>query len=466
MESNGQYRKKEYWDERFREEDEFEWLTGLKAFEHIVKPLIGKNDKIAHIGCGSSQVSKELFDLGYQNITNIDYSEVLVENGKRAHPYMEWIVDDITSLANCPSNSFDVVFEKATIEALLVLETSPWDPSDEALNTLDSIFSAIQRILKKNGIFISVSFTQPHFRVPALMRSNGWSVERLDDLQQYRKCDDDDAAFRFRVRVFDAHRFLESFSEDGPSRGGRLDLNDFEVGRPLGRGGFGRVYLARTKYGHFHVALKVISKKSLVAKESAYLLEREIEIQTHLRHRNILQLYTYFWDERRIFLVLEYAPRGELYKMMHSQIDGRFGEVMVGKFIFEICDALSYCHRKNVIHRDIKPENLLLGINMELKIADFGWSVHTPSDRRTTLCGTLDYLAPEIVLGRDHSMSIDAWAIGVLCYELMVGVPPFSCDDPKETTKNIEKINYKLPDVVTNGARSLIKRLLVFEPTQ
>lgn len=90
-----------------------------------------------------------------------------------------------------------------------------------------------------------------------------------------------------------------------------------------------------------------------------------------------------------------------------------------------MADALAYLHRKHVIHRDIKPENLLLGVNGELKIGDFGWSVHAPGNRRTTLCGTLDYLPPEMVEGREHTEKVDLWALGVLTYEFLVGVPPF-----------------------------------------
>lgn len=88
-------------------------------------------------------------------------------------------------------------------------------------------------------------------------------------------------------------------------------------------------------------------------------------------------------------------------------------------------DALIYLHSKHIIHRDIKPENLLLSSTGDLKIGDFGWSVHAPSNRRTTLCGTLDYLPPEMVEGREHGAKVDLWALGVLAYEFLVGKPPF-----------------------------------------
>ncbi|XP_008336567.2 aurora kinase A-B-like, partial [Cynoglossus semilaevis] len=103
----------------------------------------------------------------------------------------------------------------------------------------------------------------------------------------------------------------------------------------------------------------------------------------------------------------------------------------------ELADALNYCHSKKVIHRDIKPENLLLGANGELKIADFGWSVHTPSSRRSTLCGTLDYLPPEMIEGKTHDEKVDLWSLGVLCYEFLVGKPPFEAKSHEDTYRRI-----------------------------
>jgi aurora kinase len=108
--------------------------------------------------------------------------------------------------------------------------------------------------------------------------------------------------------------------------------------------------------------------------------------------------------------------------------------------------ALIYLHRKHVIHRDIKPENLLLGTNGELKIADFGWSVHAPSNRRQTLCGTLDYLPPEMVEGKDHDEKVDLWSLGVLCYEFLFGKPPFEdASSYKGTYRRIAQVDLRFP---------------------
>ncbi|XP_016820275.1 aurora kinase B isoform X2 [Cricetulus griseus] len=177
------------------------------------------------------------------------------------------------------------------------------------------------------------------------------------------------------------------------------------------------------------------------------------------RHPNILRLYNYFYDRRRIYLILEYAPRGELYKEL--QKNRTFDEQRTATIMEELSDALMYCHKKKVIHRDIKPENLLLGLQVE----DFGWSVHAPSLRRKTMCGTLDYLPPEMIEGRMHNEMVDLWCIGVLCYELMVGNPPFESPSHSETYRRIVKVDLKFPPSVPEGAQDLISKLLKHKPS-
>merc|ERR1712038_770120 len=120
-------------------------------------------------------------------------------------------------------------------------------------------------------------------------------------------------------------------------------------------------------------------------------LRREIEIQSHLRHKNVLRMFGYFYDETRVYLILEYAPRGEMYKILQKQPHGCFNEVKSAKYVRQLADAL--------------------------KIADFGWSVHAPSSRRGTMCGTLDYLPPEMIEGDFHNEQVDLWSLGVLCFE-------------------------------------------------
>jgi len=241
-------------------------------------------------------------------------------------------------------------------------------------------------------------------------------------------------------------------------------LSDFEIGRPLGKGKFGNVYLAREKKSKYIVALKVLFKSQLQKASVEHQLRREIEIQSHLRHANVLRLFGYFYDETRVYLILEYAPKGEMYKALQKSKNGRFDEANSSKYIRQLTDALIYCHSKKVIHRDIKPENLLLDIQGDLKIADFGWSVHAPSSRRGTMCGTLDYIPPEMINGKYHDKNVDLWSLGILCYEFLVGSPPFESPDQNTTYRKIIKGEVNFPPHVSSGARDLILKLLVENP--
>jgi serine/threonine protein kinase len=206
------------------------------------------------------------------------------------------------------------------------------------------------------------------------------------------------------------------------------------------------------------LALKCLYKSEIVENKVEKQIRREIEIQTHLRHPHILRLYGYFHDERRIFLMIEYAGKGELYRQLARV--GHFSEKRSARYVDQMADALGYLHAKHVIHRDIKPENLLLGINGELKIGDFGWSVHAPGSRRKTLCGTLDYLPPEMVEGREHNERVDHWALGVLMYEFLCGKPPFEeTSGAQATYRRIARVDYRIPSRVSADAADLITRV-------
>lgn len=255
---------------------------------------------------------------------------------------------------------------------------------------------------------------------------------------------------------------FDSSTVDAALCGEHFTLNDFEIGKPLGRGKFGTVYLAREKRSKFIVALKCLQKSQLIKSGCEHQLRREIEIQSHMRHKHILRMYGYFYDSKRIYLILEFSPRGELYKMLTAK--GRFSERQTAQYTLDLSKALSYCHAKHVIHRDIKPENLLIGMKGEIKIADFGWSVHAPTSRRNTLCGTLDYLPPEMIEGRDHDEQVDVWSLGVLMYEFLVGCPPFEAEGHSATYRRISRVDLQFPKWMSEDAKDLISKLLRKDP--
>ncbi|XP_018680851.2 serine/threonine-protein kinase Aurora-3 isoform X2 [Musa acuminata AAA Group] len=224
-------------------------------------------------------------------------------------------------------------------------------------------------------------------------------------------------------------------------------ISDFEIGKFIGEGKFGKVYLAREKQSGYVVALKVIFKAKLEKYRSHAHLRREIEIQHGLNHPNVLRLFAWFHDETRVFLVLEYAARGELYKLLKSL--HHFSEKRAATYVSSLAGALAYCHEKHVIHRDIKPENLLLDIESNAK--------------RHTMCGTIDYLAPEMVEKKEHDHAVDNWTLGILCYEFLYGVPPFEAEDEYGTFRRIMKVDLKFPSspAVSVEAKDLICKLLV-----
>ncbi|XP_022711711.1 aurora kinase A-A-like isoform X2 [Varroa jacobsoni] len=235
----------------------------------------------------------------------------------------------------------------------------------------------------------------------------------------------------------------------------RWQLSDFEIGRALGKGKFGSVYVAREKKSKFIVALKVLFKDQLQNAQVVHQVRREIEIQSHLRHKNILRLFGYFHDEKRVYLILEFAPGGELFKKLRDV--GCFNNETAARYMRQITTALQYLHSKGVIHRDIKPENLLLSKDgEELKIADFGWSVHAPSSARTTLCGTVDYLPPEMLANEKYDNRVDVWCLGILLFELLTGAPPFKQASDKLTFKAIAKGVINFPSHMHEEAKHLI----------
>ncbi|OCF54218.1 AUR protein kinase [Kwoniella mangroviensis CBS 10435] len=265
------------------------------------------------------------------------------------------------------------------------------------------------------------------------------------------------------------HRQLDDdFERAGPSK--HWSLANFDIGRPLGKGHFGKVYLARvkSKTDPFVLVLKCLSKDEVITKEVQIQVRREIEVMQQLRHPNIIRLYGWFHDSTRIFLMLELAGKGELFKQLAKK--GRFSERRSSQYIRQVASGLTYLHSNQIIHRDIKPENLLLGMNGEIKIGDFGWSVYSPEENsQRTLAGTLSYVSPEMVLGQPYGKAVDIWALGVLAYELTCGAEPFGADTssgPRLVHQRICTCDVHFPSFLSVEAREFIQSLLRLKPEE
>lgn len=214
----------------------------------------------------------------------------------------------------------------------------------------------------------------------------------------------------------------------------------YSFGRALGSGRFGLVYAGMHIASGKQVAIKVLDKAALKRADCVVQLRREVEVQSRLRHPNIVRILDYFHDKARAYVVLEFCSGGELYGKLQACPEQRMAESETQVVIACIASALRYCHKRHVLHRDVKPENILVDGTGTVKLADFGWSVHAPEpfSARKTLCGTPEYLAPELakalaavesgcgpVTGL-HGSSVDMWALGCLAFELLAGATPFS----------------------------------------
>uniref|UniRef100_A0A914Z794 Aurora kinase n=1 Tax=Panagrolaimus superbus TaxID=310955 RepID=A0A914Z794_9BILA len=238
---------------------------------------------------------------------------------------------------------------------------------------------------------------------------------------------------------------------------------DFEVGRLLGKGRFGSVFIAKEKSSGFVVALKVLFKKDIKEHGSPIQLKREVELQYHLKHKNILRLYGYFHDESRVYLVLEYGKGGSLFNLLKKY--RIFSYHRTATVVGQLCDALIYCHDRKVIHRDLKPENVMIVEHFVVKLGDFGWAVHAPSSARQTLCGTLDYLSPEMLNtdnNHSHSAKVDNWALGVLMHECLTGRTPFFAKEQPDTIKKIKAGIFINECNIDEAPFEIIKGLLAF----
>lgn len=275
----------------------------------------------------------------------------------------------------------------------------------------------------------------------------------------------DDSATDFSIQE-EAKIFQQDILEDKEEKGPDYEwsLKDFRIGAPIGRGKFGRIYVAKERNTGYVVAIKLLMKTDVLKHNMMQQVCKEMHIQSRLNHPHILNLLTYFCDEKRIYLVLEYASRGELYKYLQQQPNHRLSEEVSAKFIYQVADAIEYCHKNGVIHRDIKPENLLLLENGDIVLADFGWSVDASLKKRKIMCGTIDYLPPEMIENQPYTEKVDHWCVGVLCYEFVVGRPPFESITQNSTFERIRKVDVSYPAFISRSARDLISKLLRYEP--
>lgn len=199
-------------------------------------------------------------------------------------------------------------------------------------------------------------------------------------------------------------------------------LSDLTLKETLGTGTFGRVRLCLHKSTGNYYAIKCLKKSEVLRMKQVEHILAEASILGSIRHPFIVNMLKTFQDDKRLYIVLEYVVGGELFS--HLRKAGKFPNDVAKFYAAEVILAFEYIHSMDILYRDLKPENLLLDVGGHIKITDFGFAKKVP-ERTFTLCGTPEYLAPEIIQSKGHGKAVDWWALGILTYEMLVGYPPF-----------------------------------------
>ncbi|KAJ6921224.1 hypothetical protein NC652_015204 [Populus alba x Populus x berolinensis] len=238
-----------------------------------------------------------------------------------------------------------------------------------------------------------------------------------------------------------------------------VGIEDFEVLKVVGQGAFGKVYQVRKKGTPEIYAMKVMRKDRIVEKNHVDYMRGERDILTKIAHPFIVQLKYSFQTKYRLYLVLDFINGGHLFFQLYNH--GLFREDLARIYAAEIVSAVCHLHANGIMHRDLKPENILLDSDGHVMLTDFGLAKQFDENTRSnSMCGTVEYMAPEIVQGRGHDKAADWWSAGILLYEMLTGKPPFVGGNRDKIQQKIVKDKIKLPSFLTSEAHTLLKGLL------
>nr|CAG4639059.1 EOG090X03P9 [Daphnia magna]SVE80028.1 EOG090X03P9 [Daphnia magna]SVE81851.1 EOG090X03P9 [Daphnia magna]SVE82989.1 EOG090X03P9 [Daphnia magna] len=244
-------------------------------------------------------------------------------------------------------------------------------------------------------------------------------------------------------------------------------IEDYEFYEQVGKGGFASVHRAICKTNGIPVAIKMINKKLMQAAGMVNRVRQEVAIHSRLSHPSILQLHAFFEDSDFVYLVLDLCENGEFQRYLKS-LGHPLNEDEAREVMIQLLEGMLYLHSHNILHRDLSLANLLLTKEMKIKIADFGLATQLsrPDEKHMTMCGTPNYISPEVATRSSHGFEADVWGLGCLLYTLLVGRPPFDTDAVKSTLTRVVMADYKLPVTMSVEAKDLIQRLLKKNPKE
>lgn len=243
----------------------------------------------------------------------------------------------------------------------------------------------------------------------------------------------------------------------------KMTIDDFEIISTIGRGFYGKVMLVKKKDNGQLYAIKTVHKNRLVTNNKVYTIMAERNILVKVKHPFIVELHYAFQTDTKFYLVIEYAPGGELFTYVRRIKKLPIEETRL--YIAEIALALDYLHSSGVVYRDLKTENILLGADGHIKLTDFGLSKDlTVLETTTTFCGTLEYIAPEIIRRENYSFQVDWWSLGILTFELLYGGTPFFNRNRARLFQAIVSQDVRFPSCAKPNEIDFISKLLIKDP--
>ena len=240
----------------------------------------------------------------------------------------------------------------------------------------------------------------------------------------------------------------------------RMRPSDFEFVKLVGQGAFGKVFLVKRKSDNMFLALKVMRKERLIEKNHTDYIRMERDVLTKVQHPYIVTLHASFQTSSKLYLVMDFINGGHLFFQLYKQ--GIFLESLAAIYAAEMVSAISYLHELGIIHRDLKPENILLDFEGHIVITDFGLAKGdiNSEGRTNSFCGTMEYMAPEIIAATGHGKQADWWSLGILVFEMLSGKPPFLSKNKKALEKKILNEKIKMQKHFSSEVHLLLKGLL------